>query len=53
MTENLRHMRRHAVHALEDFEELERNRGNEELWHSLSHHLRHVVWRVGEESKDG
>jgi hypothetical protein len=36
---------RHACHAYEDFRALRRDRGNEELWHSMSHHLRHVVHR--------
>jgi hypothetical protein len=38
---------RHACHALEDFSELRRRRDDEKLWHSLSHHLRHVVFRSG------
>jgi hypothetical protein len=46
MEENIRHLHRHAVHALEDFQHLREQRDNEELWHSLSHHLRHVVYRV-------
>jgi len=37
---------RHACHALEDFERLRHDRGDgRDLWHSLSHHLRHVVHR--------
>jgi len=49
--ENLRHARRHARHALEDFLSLRcEYRGTEEgLWHSLSHHLRHAVYRLDEE----
>lgn len=52
MNENLQHTIRHARHALEDFEALKLDdRG---LAHSLSHHLRHVVYRLGlEEKKDG
>lgn len=42
---------RHASHAHEDFRALRRDRNNEELWHSLSHHLRHVVFRSGHEVK--
>lgn len=38
---------RHAAHALEDFERLRRRRNDEKLWHSLSHHLRHAVFRTG------
>jgi hypothetical protein len=45
---------RHACHALEDFRQLRQQRhgrGNDhELWHSLSHHLRHVVFRSGHET---
>ena len=40
---------RHACHAHEDFRQLRRDRDNEELWHSLSHHIRHVVHRSGHE----
>jgi len=47
--ENRRALHRHARHALEDFEELRRERWNEKLWHSLSHHLRHSVYRSGVE----
>jgi hypothetical protein len=42
--ENLQHAYRHARHALEDFQELKLEG---ELAHSLWHHLRHVVYRVG------
>lgn len=45
--QNQRHLRRHAEHALEDFSELRRNRDDEALWHSLSHHLRHAAYRAG------
>ena len=38
-------LHRHARHAWEDFSELRKDRDNDELWHSLSHHLRHAVWR--------
>ena len=37
---------RHAYHAFEDFERLRREPWNEHLWHSVSHHLRHTVWRT-------
>jgi hypothetical protein len=46
-SENARHAHRHAYHALADFSALRRKRDDEELWHSLSHHLRHVVYRTG------
>jgi hypothetical protein len=36
---------RHASHAYEDFRALRRDRNNEDLWHAISHHLRHVVHR--------
>jgi hypothetical protein len=42
---------RHACHAYEDFCALRRDRNNEELWHSMSHHLRHAVFRSGHEVK--
>ena len=45
---NAEHIHRHALHALEDFEALRLDCCNAELLHSLSHHLRHVVWRLGE-----
>jgi hypothetical protein len=51
-SDNVQHLERHARHALEDFMQLRGERSNEELWHSLSHHLRHVVYRAGKE-KDG
>ena len=43
-------MHRHAVHALEDFRTLRARLGKRErqLWHSLSHHLRHAVFHTGE-----
>jgi hypothetical protein len=40
---------RHACHAYEDFRRLRRDRDNEDLWHALSHHLRHVVFRSSHE----
>ena len=43
---------RHACHAYEDFRALRKDRDSEALWHSLSHHLRHVVHRSGHEVKD-
>jgi hypothetical protein len=50
---------RHACHALEDFERLAYARhvrhdraDDRELWHSLSHHLRHVVHRSSHEVAD-
>ena len=42
-------LHRHACHALEDFRALRRDRNNESLWHSMSHHLRHAVFRSGHE----
>jgi DNA-binding GntR family transcriptional regulator len=42
---------RHACHAHEDFRALRRDRDNEDLWHSMSHHLRHVVHRSSHEVK--
>jgi hypothetical protein len=52
---NVDNLHRHAWHAWEDFAKLRKDRDNEELWHSLSHHLRHTVWRscleVPEESR--
>jgi hypothetical protein len=43
-------LHRHACHAYEDFRELRRDPNNVELWHSLSHHLRHAVFRSGPRS---
>lgn len=47
---------RHACHAHEDFRALrKRLRGMGDagdLWHSLSHHLRHAVYRSGHEVSD-
>lgn len=40
---------RHACHAYEDFRALRRDCNNEELWHSMSHHLRHAVFRSSHE----
>jgi hypothetical protein len=38
------------THALDDFERLRhQQRDDEKLWHSLSHHLRHAVFRIGRE----
>lgn len=45
-------MHRHTCHAYEDFRALRKDRNNEELWHSLSHHLRHAVFRTGLEVKE-
>ena len=49
-------LHRHACHAYEDFEALrrlielgEKTELHAKLWHSLSHHLRHVVFRSGHE----
>jgi hypothetical protein len=61
---NMRHVHRHARHALEDFALLQEKatlpqltmgsgKEVEKLLHSLSHHLRHVVYRVGQELRDG
>lgn len=58
MRENLEHLHRHAQHALEDFEALtdlmtlRKHGAREELVHSISHHLRHVVYRSGLESRE-
>jgi hypothetical protein len=43
---------RHACHAYGDFRALRRDPGNEELWHSMSHHLRHAVHRSSLEVKE-
>lgn len=45
--DDAQHAHRHAYYAFEDFERLRRDRHNEKLWHSLSHHLRHTVFRTG------
>ncbi len=49
--ENLLHAYRHAKHAFEDFEKLRQLKDHSgkshRLWHSLSHHLRHVSYRAG------
>jgi hypothetical protein len=42
---------RHICHAYEDFRALRRDRNNEALWHSMSHHVRHAVFRSGHEVK--
>jgi hypothetical protein len=44
--ENAEQLHRHACHALEDFDRLRCGRDGK-LWHSLSHHLRHTVFRSG------
>jgi hypothetical protein len=46
---NVRHAYRHACHALEDFKALREHPDDDELWHSLSHHLRHPEYRVKKE----
>jgi len=43
---------RHTWHAYEDFQRLRKERNNEELWHSMSHHLRHAAYRSGLEVSD-
>jgi hypothetical protein len=46
--ENALHYHRHAAHAFDDFEALRRKhdlRGS--LVNSISHHLRHFVYRTG------
>ena len=44
---------RHACHAHEDFRQLRKRLGDDDgLWHSLSHHLRHVVFRSSHEVSD-
>jgi hypothetical protein len=42
-------LHRHACHAYEDFRRLRKRPWDIELWHSMSHHLRHVVFRSGHE----
>jgi hypothetical protein len=42
-------LHRHACHAFEDFEELRRRPWDRGLWHSMSHHIRHAVYRSGHE----
>lgn len=44
-------LHRHVCHAYEDFRQLRRDPTNDELWHSMSHHLRHAVFRSGHEVK--
>ena len=42
------HTHRHAYHAYEDFRALrKRYATDDKLWHALSHHLRHAVFRTG------
>jgi hypothetical protein len=44
---------RHACHAWEDFRALRKRLGGDDaLWHSISHHLRHTVYRSGHEVTD-
>jgi len=54
--DNVQHAYRHALRALEDFETLHHqrhDRGDDRgLWHSLSHHLRHAVWRIRQEATE-
>lgn len=45
--DNTKHLKRHIEKAYEDFRTLRRDRDNEDLWHSLSHHMRHAVYRSG------
>ena len=52
--DNADHLLRHALHALEDFNKLrercEKLTWHEAaLWHSISHHLRHTVYRAERE----
>jgi hypothetical protein len=53
VTDNHFHAHRHAYNALADFELFRQRRGfqgrDAELLHAISHHLRHVVWRTGQE----
>ena len=61
MEDNVQHMHRHAVHALEDFQQVRRwfrdsrnwTYETEKLMHAVSHHLRHVVYRAEKEINDG
>ena len=54
---NREHLHRHARHALEDFESVRHLLEESPDWmheiekrlHSISHHLRHVVYRSGVE----
>jgi hypothetical protein len=58
--DNAQHLHRHALHALEDFDSVRRLLEESPDWtheiekriHSLSHHLRHVVYRSGLEVRD-
>jgi hypothetical protein len=47
--DNIEHAHRHAWNALSDFEALRRNRHwlDPKLLNSISHHLRHAVYRTG------
>ena len=43
-------LHRHCFHAWEDFERLRSDPDhpkNNDLWHSLSHHIRHAAFRSG------
>jgi len=44
-------MHRHAWKAYQDFSQLRYRRRDEALWHSLSHHIRHLVYRTGLDAK--
>jgi hypothetical protein len=46
---NKRHAYRHAIHAYEDFKDMKLEG---DLAESLSHHLRHVVYRIGLEVRE-
>jgi hypothetical protein len=56
--DNRRHLYRHAVRALEDFQRLSQGYSDDRWWpheieermHAISHHLRHVVYRAGIEA---
>jgi hypothetical protein len=54
MNDNALHTHRHAYCAWEDFCRFRERRGifqgrDADLLHSISHHLRHVVWRTSQE----
>jgi hypothetical protein len=59
--DNIEHIHRHAVCALEDFQDVRHLLEESPSWtheleeriHSLSHHLRHVVHRTEKEVKHG
>lgn len=56
---NTQHAYRHACHALEDFEAVRPLLEESPDWthelekriHAISHHLRHAVYRIGNEIK--